>query len=454
MSNRVAMAGAIVVAAAVALAVAAFAVMNAEFGGPTPGVGGPSYQLSADFADARGLIKKSLVMVRGVKVGEVIGRRRVDDGMRVTISVDTDTTDVFRDATVRVGQRTIFGEAYVRLDPGHSSAGRMPSGTVMPRAQVLHSVAFDEALETFDRPTRRHLQSLAHTGAEVAREPDAGVLLNETFEGLASTLRGLREVNGLLAGQHVQLTRFTQRSRDVVTELAARTDALTELVSATRVTTEALTDNDGALRAGLAEATPLLRSARTTLAAIDPLIPRAAPVVRTLSAAAPSVERALGQLPATSRSLSELVDALPSLNRAAAPVLRRLRTVSALTVPLLRHLEPALRDLVPALRYIGPYGQELVGFAGTGTSIRIIDTDGYSKPTTLKVAQEHPEYITDQCANPEVCGYARFFADSTRGLTTGQRDGIGTNPYPKPGQPWEHFSGDYQRLLPEPLPDR
>jgi ABC-type transporter Mla subunit MlaD len=450
MSRRLAPIELLVVGTAVVVAAVLFLVLNHAFGGPGPGTTG-SFRLSATVGDAQGLVKKSLVLVRGVDVGEVAERVGAGDRTRITLAIDAGSTPVFRDATIRPGRRTLFGEAYVQLDPGHAAAGKLASGAQLPAAQVLDSVELDEALDSLDAPARARLRSLNETGARVDADPAARGRLNATVGSLGTTLAELRRLGALLAGQREDVTRLVASSREVLDTLARRDDAVAALVSDARVTAEAAVADDAALRPGLAEAPRLLDSARTTLDAVEPLARRARPVVDALTTAAPALTRSLRRVRPVARSAGTVVRALPAFTAAATPALARLRRVARLGGPFLAALEPALRNLVPITRVIADYRRETVGFISAGTGIRELLPSGYTSYGTLARVKDMKPFEA-QGENGAPYGWARFFIDATTGATLGRRSGAGTNPYPDPGDPLSHFSGHYRRLEPEPLP--
>lgn len=450
MSRRLSPAEIVAVGLAVVLAVALFLVLNHAFGGPSPSTT-DSFRVTATVDDAQGLVKKSLVLVRGVDVGEVAERVADGNRTRVTLAIDPGSTPVYRDATIRPGRRTLFGEAYVNLDPGHAAAGKLASGAQLPAAQVLDSVELDEALDALDPSARAHLRSLNATGAHVDADPHARDRLNETIGALGGTLAELRRLGAQIAGQRDDVTRLVSSSRDVLDTLARREHAVGALVSDARATLEASVADDAALRAGLAEAPRLLHSARAALDAVVPLARRAQPVVDALTTAAPALTRALRRVRPVARSAGTLVRALPAFTTAAAPALARLRRVARLGGPFLAALEPALRNLVPITRVLAEYRRETVGFISAGTGIRELQPSGYTSYGTLaRVKDMKPFEAQGEDGAPY--GWARFFIDATTGATLGQRSGVGTNPYPDPGSPLSHFSGHYRRLEPEPLP--
>lgn len=441
------------VAPVVILLVAAaiiFEVLNSAFGGPVAVSAGPSFRLSAPMRDVQGLVSKSLVMVRGVPVGQVAGLRRVGDRIDVTLAVDPRKVTVYRDAGVRVGHRTLFGEAYVRLDPGLANAGRLSSGTHLADAAVHATVRLDDALKAFGPSTRRSIKSLNRTAASVDADPAARAELNGTLGALAETVGRLRTLTGELDGQQSALTRFVSSSRVVLDELAGRDDQVRDTISAGRRTAQAATASLPALRATIGEAGALLRDARSTLTSVRPLLTEARPVLQRTTRAAPGLTRALIQTRPVAWSAGTLITALPAFTATARPVLARLRRVSPILATTLRATTPALRDLNPILRQLYGYRAEVQGFFNTGTTAGVLRADGTSSPPNLDdIPTDHP---MQHPGEDGPYGWARFIYDGNTGAITATPQGIGTNPYPQPGKPYEHFSGTYPRIAPDPEP--
>jgi len=453
-SRHLSVAPLIAVVIVVAVAGVIFVVLNQAFGGPSP-IGGASYRLAATVPDSQGLVTKSLVLVRGVRVGEISRRDLRGDAVDVELAIDPKQTRVYRDATVRVGHRTLFGEAYMQLDPGHPAAGRLPSGARLPARQVLTTQRLDDALEAFNAPTRRHIRSLNDTATRVDADPRARRELNDTIGAFGDTLTQLRELDGTLGGQRGALRDLVSNSRTVLDELSNRREALTTVVDAGGGAAAALTADRRALRDTIAGSAALLRSSREALGAVAPLIPTARTVVGTLNTAAPELTPALERLRPVSLSAGTLIRNLPAFNRSALPFLRRTTTVAQLAGPALDRLEPALRDLVPAVDYLAPYRREILGFMAAGAgAARKLQPDGTTiNSGTLADLEDYKRRydkngFSDQGVNGAPYGWGRFFVDNT--AIAGDVGGIGVNPYPKPRQPYAHFDGHYPRLAPEP----
>src|SRR5687767_5610709 len=138
------------------LAVITFAYLNLAFEGPSlirPLVG-DDYVVKTKIADTESIPTKQPVLIRGLEVGKVKSTEYNEEDSTATIefSIDDRYAPLHRDAVVAVGERTILGDAYLRLDPGSGEAGEIASGDWV---ESVPSVDFDEALGFLDREGRR-----------------------------------------------------------------------------------------------------------------------------------------------------------------------------------------------------------------------------------------------------------------------------------------------------------
>jgi phospholipid/cholesterol/gamma-HCH transport system substrate-binding protein len=427
-----------------------FVVFNNAFGGPDIGFSNP-YRLSALIADSQNLLKRSVVLERGVQVGYVDSVTLEGNRARFTIAIDRRYAPVFRDVTLSVEHRTLFGEAYVNLNPGERAAGALRDGSVLPASQVVPVVNIDQALEVLDAGARHHLFSLADTTAQVNADPNAASLFNDSLGGIADTLAHVRRLSALLGDQRRNITGFVSSGRVVLGTLAEREQQIATLVSGGRASLEGLTANEAALRAGVGEVPALLASARTTLAQSMPLLRDALPVVQTLGRAAPLLTATANALPAVANSSSSVVGGLPDFRAAAVPVLRLLLAVSRTAGPAVAALQPSLQDLIPIVRRLSAYRHELVAFAAnSGAGSHVYDLNG--------TVENHPT-AAETFGHLHVYGtlpltWARFQVVVQPATIADQQDPTVTyNPYAPPGGAAAPFlPGDYSRLGPYPLP--
>ena len=361
MNLRVSRTGVVALIVFLGLALVLFIYLMGRFGGPSVG-GGADYQLRATFADSQGLARKSDVLIRGVKVGEVGAIAIRGDSALVELDIQERYAPVDRAATVRVGQKTVLGEAFIDLVPGSSRAGELPDGARIARGKVLPTVELDEALEALDDKSMTSLRSLADTFARGARDPATPSRVSATVGELDTLTGQLRRLTATLKGQESTIAATIQDSRTVLGELGSREARVSEIVSAGRATLGAVASREAALDAGLRELPPLLSTAEATLADARPLLVEARPLVRDLGAAAPALTPALDDLRPVARDAAEVLAGLPRLRSVALPVLDRAERVVEVARPAARKLDPALANLVPIVEYLAPRKRTLAAW--------------------------------------------------------------------------------------------
>jgi len=350
-----------------ALASIVFLYLSARFGGPAIRFNSP-YHVTVAIRDTQDLSKKSDVSVRGVKVGEVEKIRLIGDRAEVTATVNGDQTAVWRDAAVRVGQKTVLGEAYLDLSPGHASSGRLPDGGRI--SSVLPSVEIDDALTVLNAPARKHLRSLLLSTGRGARSAQTSARFGETLRRTGALVKELRRLTSVLAGQKQDIAGFVQDSGIVLGELGHRERSLRAIVSSGRATLDALDSQRTALQSGLSEIGLLLGSGRAVLREARPLLRDARPLMADLRTASPELSAALQDLGPFANDARSTLQGLPRLTRAAVPVLEQAPPLISAARPAARQLRPALANLVPIARYLNRYRTSLSAFFANSADLQ------------------------------------------------------------------------------------
>lgn len=359
MTTQVPRVGLAVLVGFVVFTVVTIVVLLPLTGGPRIG-GTDHYTVRASFEDTQGLISNGKVLMRGVEVGRV-GEVSVQ-GRKAIFELDLERrfAPLYRDATARIGQRSVIGDAYVDLTRGSPAAGRLTEGGTI--AKVLPTVEFDEAYTTFDRPTRAHIASTLRTFGRSALSDQSPRQWGETVTQLSRTVRELRTLSGNLRGQERDISALVRGSRTAFAELGSRERALAALVSGGRQTLQVFADRPAEFGAGLRELPRFLSTARRTLDRARPLLIEARPLVNDLSAAAPELQVMFRELRPTAVDASRLVDGLPRFNRTAVPFMREALPTMRSARPYTRALAPILSNLVPIARYASPRAPELAAW--------------------------------------------------------------------------------------------
>jgi ABC-type transporter Mla subunit MlaD len=332
---------------------------------------------------------------------------------------------------VAIGERTILGDGYVRLDPGTEAAGEVESGGTV---RSIASVDFDEAFGFLDEKGRRHVKSILSELADATRSAESPQRLNETVGELARTTSELRILTGALRGQEDDLAGLVQDSATVLGELGEREAALRAIVASGRATLDALAVNTESLDQGLAELPGVLDAARNVLASSRPLLEEAGPLVRELRRAAPELAPVLDDLPAVAADSVDVTSGLSGI-----PALRKTLEVVNLVEPSIEGIEAQTLNLVPVLRYLAARRESLGAFFANMAAVTA-HGDRLGKWARFAILFEPGELLDRPL--PATC---RPEDDVTPNL------GLCYNAYPAPGdardnEPYE--PGSYERLKP------
>src|SRR3954447_9113651 len=262
------------------------------FGGPVP-LKPKGYRFHTSFAEVGQLANQSDVRISGVPVGKVeaIEPDKQTGRADVTIQLDSDYAPLPADAKAILRQKTLLGETYVELTPGHASARPIPENGRLAASQVASTVELDEILNSFDKPTRARFQDWMQTQARA---------IDGEGQNLSDALGNLGP--------------FADDTATLVDILNRQSGAVSQLIANTGVVFGALNERDGQL-------TSLIRHADTVFATTA----------------------------ARDKELQESFVALPTFEDESRKTLDRLTTFAHTTNPLVTQLRPAARQLSPTL---------------------------------------------------------------------------------------------------------
>lgn len=340
MSTHVPLRGLIALIVFAITMVVGFLALSARLGGPTVRVGSSPVTLRAWVADTQGLVTRSDVRVRGVVVGHVDRVERRGARSDLWLVLDGAPVTLRRDATLRVGTKTAMGEAYVDLDPGRPGGPALPDGARLPDRQVRASVTFDQALATFDAPTRKAAGRAVRVAGRATADPEAASQVAGAIDGLDGAVSRLRDVTSTLTDQAGDLAAIVRDGGTVAAELARRSERITALVRDGRRTLDAVAAHGPALRSGLEEAPRLLRTADAVLRRTSP------PACRPTRTPGPETRRttsptAAETSTACNRSRRRRTAGSQSVGRTASRPMRRTITPAARQASTSRALRPS-----------------------------------------------------------------------------------------------------------------
>jgi virulence factor Mce-like protein len=221
-----------------ALAVLGMSYLGFNYVGLDRAILGNGYEVAADFRDSGGIFVNAEVTYRGVSVGRVSDMQLIDDGVRVTLTIDPDTDPIPAGTDAVVATRSAVGEQYVDLRPERDDGPFLEDGDVIPQERTDIPVPveqlllnLDELVGSVDQENLRIVvdelgRAFAGSGDDLGRLIDNGdLLLARAEESLPQTLQLITD------GQTVLETQVDSRSaiRQWAADLRLVTDTLVEM---------------------------------------------------------------------------------------------------------------------------------------------------------------------------------------------------------------------------------
>lgn len=315
------------------------------------------YSAQVVVPDAFQLVNNSDVKRAGVNIGKVTGITNRGVAGVVTLSIDDEHAPLYRNATAQVRSKSLLGENYLEVVPGTPSAGKLPTGQVLPVERAKEAVPLDRILGALDAKTRRALTAdLRGLGAGV---DGRGGDLNRLFAAAAPTVSRGGRVASVLNADRAAVARLIDHAGTAMAAVGRREQQVQTLIRSAKTTAEAVAARDEQLRQTFAELPPTMRQARGSLATLAGFSRRATPVVATLDDAVRRLGPVVSDLRPTAVDARALVRDLPRFMAVADPMLKQLTSFSTAVRPVLDPLDASLREINPALEFIAPYYREL-----------------------------------------------------------------------------------------------
>lgn len=347
--------------------------------------GGDAHRYRLVFQSAGQLVKGNDVQVGGRRIGSVqeISLTK-DDQAQITVEVQAPFAPLHEGASAVIRATSLSGVAnrYIALTPGPQSGPELDDDAQLGTDSTTTIVDLDQLIDTFDAPTRKHLQRVIRGFAtQYDGEGDSAGQAAKYLNPALSTSRQL--LQQLTAGEG-ELTSFLLNSSKTVTALADRRDDLSSTVANTERTASAIAAENASLDSALRVLPTTLRRAnstfvnlRATLGDLDTLVDVSKPATKDLAPflrrlrplvrdARPTIAdlRTLVSRPGGDNDLVDATRKLPGLERTARPALS--------------NGVAALRRAQPVLEFYRPYTTELVGwFRDFGQSTANYDANGH-----------------------------------------------------------------------------
>jgi len=335
------------------------------FGGAIP-LRPEGYRVSADFPEATTLAEQADVRISGVTVGKVIKKQVVGKGSKVkplthvTLEIKRKYAPIPKDSEAILRQKTLLGETYVELSPGHRADGTIRDGGQLGLSQVAPTVQLDEIFRAFDPTTRKAFQTwLEQQGTAL---DGRGQALNDALGNLTPFAQNVDKVLAILRSQKTATTKLVRNTAVVFDALTERDGQLADLITNSNRVFETTAARDRELQEAF-QAFPTFEdqsrsiSVRLTRFANDtnPLINQLRPAARQLSPTLISLARVAPNL----RGLFRDIDPLVKVSRHGLPALSEFLDQ---TRPVLAQADPFLRNLNPLLDWVRLYKHEAASF--------------------------------------------------------------------------------------------
>jgi phospholipid/cholesterol/gamma-HCH transport system substrate-binding protein len=376
------------------------------FGGAIP-LKPKGYRFHTSFAESGQLSTEADVRISGVPVGKVktIHADKHTGRADVTIELDAKYAPLPSDARAILRQKTLLGETYVELTPGHKSAKPIPEGGTLAASQVDQTVELDEILRAFDPKTRAEFQQwMQQQGEAMANQ---GQNLNDALGNLGPFADDTATLFGILNRQQGAVSQLIANTGVVLGALSERDGQLRSLIDNTNTVFATTASRDRQLHDAFVALPTFEQESQKTLARLtrfaheaNPLVTQLRPAARELSPTLSDLEDISPHLKNLLEQLQPLIDASKKGFPAGQKVLRDAR-------PLIGQLAPATQQLTPMLQFISLYKRDLGSFFGNsaaatqakdpGTSLHYLRT---TNPLNAENLAVYPRRLPSNRPNP------------------------------------------------------
>jgi virulence factor Mce-like protein len=341
-----------------------------SFGGPVP-LKPKGYEFKVAFPEATTLANEADVRIAGVNVGKVTGLKLDKGGTATMVTIDMKKgfAPIPKDTKAILRQKTLLGETYVELSPGHRAPGggnMLPDNAQLANSQVQPTVQLDEIFRAFDPQTRQAFRQWVQQSAQTING-GRGQDLNDALGNLQGFAEDGAGVLGVLDRQSNDLHNFIKNTGVVFHALTQRQGELRSLITNSNDVFSATASRDKAL-AQVFDILPTFEDeSKATLARLQTFSTNTHPLVNDLKPVADRLQPTVKDLSVLAPELTTFFKSkLPPLITAAKPNLpngeRFLRGAS----PLMDGLHTFFPEFNPILSFANYYQSVLADFLSIG----------------------------------------------------------------------------------------
>src|SRR3954471_20750884 len=320
-----------------------------SFGGPIP-LQPKGYRVQVAFPEATTLAQEADVRIAGVSVGKV-RKLDIDRGHNrtlATLELDSAYAPLHGDAKAILRQKTLLGETYVQLGPGHGAP--LPEGGRLGDGQVAKTVELDEIFDSLDPRTRAAFQTWQQ---QLARGIDGhGRDFNDALGTLPGFAADGADVLAVLDTQKGALGRLVKNTGVVFRALSADEGQLQNLITSSKRKFAATADQQDALAETGRIFPTFLDESKAALARLHTFSDDTRPLVQDLRPVARDLRPTLQDVRALAPDLERFFVNLDPVISAAGTAMPATREVLKGAEPLLASLHPFLGQVNPILQYL------------------------------------------------------------------------------------------------------
>jgi len=311
--------------------------------------------VTGEFDDVGTLKVSQKVAQDGVRIGVVSEIEHEPGHAIVTLRLDGDH-DVYRNATMTLGNESAVGRKYVILDAGTPDAGEL-GDRVVPTTQTSGGRDLNDVLAVFDRRTRKGVRTISQQlgGGTLGHGSD----LNSTLQASEDLVQGLGVIMRTVNGPRADLGGLIHDIDSLTGRFVGRDRDLRQLLQESTVVLGAVATDDGTPLETTVERLPAtLVQARTDLAEINPALADVAQTARTLRPAARDLTRATPALRGFLRESTRPLGRIPGVVEDAVPAVDELTTMFADARPVVPLATRLLVSADPLLQTLAPYAPD------------------------------------------------------------------------------------------------
>jgi phospholipid/cholesterol/gamma-HCH transport system substrate-binding protein len=340
-----------------------------SFGGPVP-LKPKGYEFKVAFPEAAQLGLEADVRVAGVNVGKVRAKT-IDPRHRnrtiATIEVDRNYAPIARDARAILRQKTLLGETFVELTPGHRKrAGAVADGGMLADSRVAGTVQLDEIFNALDPQTRRAFQGWQRELATAVRGHSQD--LNDALGTLPAFADDGTDLLRVLDGQKEQTQLLIRNTGVVFGALTEDERKLNDLIVTAGQTFDATSRRQDALAETFRIFPTFLDESKLTFARLERFSKDTDPLVRDLRPALHDSVPTLRDVRALAPDLRQTFTDLDPLITASKTGLPAVRETLDGARPMLGQLQPFLEELNPVLQWLEYHQLDTADFISNGAS--------------------------------------------------------------------------------------